>query len=162
MKALRLSMRDYAKRLRNGWSYIWKRKQISKRLVIFFVGQAPQDIRKKWQKVDGIGRISISQLIESIYKIYNNREGKKEKKKQAKMKLQASLLAVTIMDRRALGVRGRGEEDMEEGAKGVLEQDWYARALLWARISVLFVGRRDTGKISITARKRKNNSAEKH
>lgn len=78
------------------------------------------------------------------------------------MKLQASLLAVTIMDRRALGVRGRGEEDMEEGAKGVLEQDWYARALLWARISVLFVGRRDTGKISITARKRKNNSAEKH
>ena len=41
----------------------------------------------------------ISQLIKIACEVYSNREIKKEKKKQAKMKLQ-SLLAAVIVDKR--------------------------------------------------------------
>nr|XP_009676976.1 PREDICTED: uncharacterized protein LOC104146587 [Struthio camelus australis] len=58
-----------------------------------FIWQSAQDIRKKLQKVDGAGGMSISQLIEIAYKVYNNRDEKERKEKQNRIKLQASLLA---------------------------------------------------------------------
>lgn len=39
----------------------------------------------------------ISQLIETAYKVYNNREEKKEKRERVKMKLKTSLLATAII-----------------------------------------------------------------
>uniref|UniRef100_A0A8C0HLE4 CCHC-type domain-containing protein n=1 Tax=Buteo japonicus TaxID=224669 RepID=A0A8C0HLE4_9AVES len=79
---------------------------------MLFMGQSSQDIRKKLQKVDGAEGMSISRLNEIAYKVYNNREEKKEKREQAKMKLQASLLAAAIVDReegeRKKGRRPRG------------------------------------------------------
>lgn len=64
-----------------------------------FIGRSLQDTRKKLQKVDGAGGMSVSQLIEIAYKVHNNREVKKEKKGQQKKKLQGSLLAAAIVDR---------------------------------------------------------------
>ena len=40
------------------------------------------DIRRKLQKVDGMSGMSISQLIEIAYKVYNNREEVERKEKQ--------------------------------------------------------------------------------
>ena len=37
---------------------------------VLFTGQSTRDIRRKLQKVDGAGGMSISQLIE--YKVYDN------------------------------------------------------------------------------------------
>ncbi|KAK4819555.1 hypothetical protein QYF61_007066 [Mycteria americana] len=41
-------------------------------LNMLFIGQSAADIRKKLQKVDGAGGMSISQLTEIAYKVYNN------------------------------------------------------------------------------------------
>ena len=39
---------------------------------MLFIGQSTRDIRRKLQKVDGAGGMSISQLIEIEYKVYDN------------------------------------------------------------------------------------------
>ncbi|XP_059581502.1 uncharacterized protein LOC132249856 [Alligator mississippiensis] len=82
-----------------------------------FIGQSAPDIRKKLQKAEGAAGMSISQMIEIAYKVYSNRDQVKEKKKDKRMKaqasLQASLLAAAIVDQRSRG-RGRGVEGVEE------------------------------------------------
>jgi len=71
----------------------------------------------KIKEVDGTGGMFISQLIEMTCKVYSNREIKNEKKKEAKMNLQASLLVAAIVDKRN-GVRRRGRGECGERRRG--------------------------------------------
>lgn len=69
---------------------------------MLFIGQSAPDIRKKLQRANGAGGMSISQLIEIAYKVYNNREERERKErfreKQKGIKLQALLLAAAIAE----------------------------------------------------------------
>lgn len=75
---------------------------------MLFIGQSASHIRHKLQKVDGLGDMTISQLIEIAYNVYNNcdeaekREKLKEKKNDRK--LQATLVAAIEEN----SMRGRG------------------------------------------------------
>lgn len=52
-----------------------------------FVQQSAPDVRRKLQKVDVMsGMLSVSQLIEIAYKVYNNREESGEKRKNTEKK----------------------------------------------------------------------------
>ncbi|XP_052651733.1 anamorsin isoform X1 [Harpia harpyja] len=47
--------------------------------TMLFVGQSAPGIRRKLQKVDGMSKMTISQLIEIAYKVYNNRDEAEKK-----------------------------------------------------------------------------------
>ena len=52
-------------------------------LMMHFINQSAPDIRKKLQKIDGLGEKSIQDLMEVAEKVYNIREKFEEKQTRA-------------------------------------------------------------------------------
>jgi len=75
-------------------------------------------LEKCYERVDGAGGLSTSQLIEIGYKVYDNREERKEREDHGKMISQASPLVAAVADRRALGGGGRGGRGGIQGKGG--------------------------------------------
>lgn len=78
---------------------------------MLFFGQPAPDIRWKLQKVDGGGGMTIFQLIEIAFQVYNNHnEAEKREKLKEKwkyIKLEVTLLAAAIVKN---SMKGRGRD----------------------------------------------------
>lgn len=69
-------------------------------IALLFMGQSQDDIPKKLQKLEGENTRRLDKLLETAWKVYNNRE------KETAKRQQANILAV--MQQQAGGQRGRG------------------------------------------------------
>ena len=48
-------------------------------VLLAFVNQAAPDIRRKLQKIEGLGELSIQDLVRAAEKVFNNREEREER-----------------------------------------------------------------------------------
>ena len=51
-------------------------------VLLAFVNQAAPDIRRKLQKIEGLGELSIQDLVRAAEKVFNNRETPEEREEQ--------------------------------------------------------------------------------
>ena len=51
-------------------------------VLLSFVNQAAPDIRRKLQKIEGLGELSIQDLVRAAEKVFNNRETPEEREEQ--------------------------------------------------------------------------------
>ncbi|XP_030334306.1 uncharacterized protein LOC115604891 [Strigops habroptila] len=88
-------------------------EQAKAQLALIFLGQSQDDIRKKLQKLEGAELRDLAKLLETAWKVYNNRE------KDGAQRQQRNLLA--IIQGRGQGTpgnRGRGRGIMRGRGRG--------------------------------------------
>lgn len=80
-------------------------------LASIFMGQSAPDIRRKLQKLEGEDSRNLNKMLETAWKVYNNREKEEEQRREKKEKVRESRLIAVLTGGTARGrgrTRGRG------------------------------------------------------